>query len=208
MLIFPGANVEVFQYCMKGCIGRLTCLPLIYCLLSWNGRIVGVRTTITQQSVFFFFRNKIYNIKALFSCVNMQLSNKQVKYMFFGRYYKGLSMKRCVKPSHFKGKLISSEDKAYNNDDCCLLLSCWALTWDARADSGSTLVLTSNEFLFDGSTWVLQSIDLKWKKKLKGQMLKWCRLKLTIIIWYLLEMYAHMVSPLHLQTSFKVLGLT
>lgn len=55
----------------------------------------------------------------------------------------------------------SSGDSADNNDDYCLLLSYWALTWDARADSGSTLVFTSKEFLFDGSTWVLQSIDLK-----------------------------------------------
>lgn len=154
MLFFPGANVEVFQYYMKGCIGRLTCLPLIYCLLSWNGRIVGVRTTITQHGVFLEIKS---NIKAPLSCINMQ----QVKSIIFWNYYEGLTMRRCVKLSHFKTMLISSGDSAYNNDDYSLLLSCWALTWDARADSGSTLVLTSKEFLFDVSTWVLQSMDLK-----------------------------------------------
>lgn len=48
-----------------------------------------------------------------------------------------------------------------SNDDYCLLLSYWALTWDARADSGSALVFASMEFLFNGSNWVLQSMDLK-----------------------------------------------
>lgn len=51
---FTGANVKVFRHYMKGCIGRLTCLPLIYCLLSWNGRIVGVRTAATQQGASFY----------------------------------------------------------------------------------------------------------------------------------------------------------
>lgn len=77
-------------------------------------------------------------------------------------------LKRCVKQSHFKRMLISSTDSAYNNDDYCLLLSRWALTWDARADSGSTLVFTSKEFLFAGSNWVLQSMDLKQKRD------RWC----------------------------------
>lgn len=46
---FPWCKCGVFQCYMKGCRGRLTCLPLIYCLLSWNGRMAGVRTKMTQQ---------------------------------------------------------------------------------------------------------------------------------------------------------------
>lgn len=48
---FSWCKCGVFQCYMKGCRGRLTCLPLIYCLLSWNGRIAGVRTKTTQQGV-------------------------------------------------------------------------------------------------------------------------------------------------------------
>lgn len=48
-----------------------------------------------------------------------------------------------------------------NNDGYRLLLSHWALTCDARADSGSTLVFASKVFLFDESNWVLQSMDLR-----------------------------------------------
>jgi len=93
----------------------------------------------------------------------------------------------------FEKVLISSADSAYNNDDYCLLLLYWALTWDARADSGSTLVFASKEFLFDGSNWVLQSMDLKEK------MERW------VIQMHCTQLYTNRTLQMHIyRTSIRI----
>lgn len=149
---FTGANVKVFRHYMKGCIGRLTCLPLIYCLLSWNGRIAVVRTAATQQGASFYSVTSDINASA----VIMQLSSWRLKSIISWKLDEGCKPEGGT-PSAValqKECWFGVETAAYNNDDCSLLLSHWALTWDASADSGSTLLLTSTEFLF-GSAWLL-----------------------------------------------------
>lgn len=45
--------------------------------------------------------------------------------------------------------------------DKVVMMIAWALTCDARADSGSTLVFNSMAFLLETSDWALPSKDLK-----------------------------------------------
>lgn len=80
-----------------------------------------------------------------------------------------------------------------------LLLSHWSLTWDARADSGSTLVFASKEFLFDGSNWVLQSKDLKEKLDINYKVRNACQYSVFHLI-YVKTKIVHSMLPTKQQT--------